>query len=601
MKQRITMNSASLQEKFPEVYREFFSKCPVVVSAPGDFFWAGEYAMYYGGLTIAQHVPLRTYVGIKPNTLNRLRMIDYKNYIPSKEKFETLSLESLNLTHFTEFLNQEKEKLFPGKNIGFDFYALSETPIWCGLNPSGALSVCLATLYYLSMGKISFKDVKRWSSIASADLHHNKECNQIIRLAWKLDSEIHDGFIPVSRVFTPFAWSSLPIFSFAEKIDGDIEKLDSLDTMSFWGGNFNEIIEDKEFTFWPVDVALIYTGEQRSTELVVRSTHVFRKSLDTKAKELRKFFKKYDSSQKILFWKNLSNRDGLWRIYIDTLSTISLEIFSALKCVFDGSSENDLDYFLKLIRKYHSGFRLLNLSTPRTQQIEAYLRDYSWRNGSMTAGVKLIGPGMGGDILFATPTYDLREKMGEIIDELSKKDKSKIVSLDYASWLDGFEEEGVRVDQEINEGLYSDFVSQGSIWLKNLSNNGLYQTELKSIEDFENEKIKTDLLLDTVNEDIYTKGKKLTSKELPSSSMALEILNILIENIGKSVSNTKLPDSSYARDRNEMQSKIVSPLLRVIKKETGKKILLQISGGLTDFRLKLDTNDLKIKVINKIF
>jgi len=35
MQERIIMNSKSLQAKFPEVYREFFSKCPIVVSAPG--------------------------------------------------------------------------------------------------------------------------------------------------------------------------------------------------------------------------------------------------------------------------------------------------------------------------------------------------------------------------------------------------------------------------------------------------------------------------------------------------------------------------------------------------------------------------------------
>jgi len=78
-------------------------------------------------------------------------------------------------------------------------------------------------------------------------------------------------------------------------------------------------------------------------------------------------------------------------------------------------------------------------------------------------------------------------------------------------------------------------------------------------------------------------------------------LDILLNNPGKSVPNSQLPESFYSQDRNEMQSKIVSPLIKVIKARTKRNLPLKVSGGLVEFRMKLDPSDLDIRVLNKIF
>jgi len=41
-------------------------RCPIVVSAPGVFFWAGEHAVLDGAVAVIQQVPLRVYVGLEP-------------------------------------------------------------------------------------------------------------------------------------------------------------------------------------------------------------------------------------------------------------------------------------------------------------------------------------------------------------------------------------------------------------------------------------------------------------------------------------------------------------------------------------------------------
>jgi len=204
------------------------------------------------------------------------------------------------------------------------------------------------------------------------------------------------------------------------------------------------------------------------------------------------------------------------------------------------------------------------------------------------------------DVLFVVNSHILRDRISELITDLQNKTKRN-VQLHYASWLDGFEEEGVKTEQYLAEGIYSKFISEGSISLQNFAKPGSIQTEIRSLEDFEREKDKIDLLLDTMEGHIYVKGKKLTSKEIPSSNVTVKILDILLNNPGKSVPNSQLPESFYSQDRNEMQSKIVSPLIKVIKARTKRNLPLKVSGGLVEFRMKLDPSDLDIRVLNKIF
>lgn len=73
---------------------------------------------------------------------------------------------------------------------------------------------------------------------------------------------------------------------------------------------------------------------------------------------------------------------------------------------------------------------------------------------------------------------------------------------------------------------------------------------------------------------MYIHGRKLTSEDLHSQTATVDILKILIENIGKEVSNKELPVSSYSKNKNDMQGKIIIPLLELIEKEIGKRLPL---------------------------
>jgi len=58
-----------------------------------------------------------------------------------------------------------------------------------------------------------------------------------------------------------------------------------------------------------------------------------------------------------------------------------------------------------------------------------------------------------------------------------------------------------------------------------------------------------------------------------------------------------LPVSSYSKSKNEMYSKIVSPLKKIIKKYTDKDIDLQCRWKLYDFQLQLGESDVTIAIL----
>lgn len=106
-----------------------------------------------------------------------------------------------------------------------------------------------------------------------------------------------------------------------------------------------------------------------------------------------------------------------------------------------------------------------------------------------------------------------------------------------------------------------------------------------------------DIVLDTIGSKLYINKKSITSKELYSQRMTLDILKLLLLRIGEDVQNSDLPNSSYAQSKNEMQGKIITPLAKLVLERIGKKIALSCKGSNTLFHLKLNKSDFKLAAI----
>lgn len=108
-----------------------------------------------------------------------------------------------------------------------------------------------------------------------------------------------------------------------------------------------------------------------------------------------------------------------------------------------------------------------------------------------------------------------------------------------------------------------------------------------------------DIIIDTINNKLYIAGKKLDATQMHSQNMTVEILSRLLDHMDDELPNTEFPPSSYTKQKNEMTSKVVSPLKKVIKSALGKELPLICSGQLYKFTLQLKRSDIRFGMIKR--
>ena len=93
----------------------------------------------------------------------------------------------------------------------------------------------------------------------------------------------------------------------------------------------------------------------------------------------------------------------------------------------------------------------------------------------------------------------------------------------YSNWIDGIEHEGVKIEQDIHQWIYSEFLDSSSYIVKTADGKvqiSDYDTAIKNNNKW--------ILLDMLNNKIFINGRKLTSEDLHSQTATVDILKILI-------------------------------------------------------------------------
>lgn len=621
MHNRLSMNSKSLQAASPEIYKELFSRSTVVTSTSRMFTWAGEYSEMFGGLNIMQKLPLKIYVGLEPIDTQEIKIGLFKTFFPAKAGFSDSVFNNIAEKELAKFLYSILPDLgYKNNPKGFLIHIISELPLECGLGSVGTLAGALSSALFLYFGQINPEMIKNWQSYPAQKLIDDPKLKfrAVHQLAWEMEAVL--DLFPVSgvRSFTSLISSTHPVVYFTKK-DKSVENIDFIKHASdseesrkiisktrYWAFRYEEIFKFKCLISWPIDFGLIFSGDYRVTGNILRSIGGVRESLNQSADYIKKEFGESlnDVTNKDnlpAFYKTCLEEggEGLWNKYTTTMSIASMQVLKGFRDLFTSGASDEP--FFRAINLGNNMLKLLDVSTPTIDFICSYLQDRirSTRENPEMVAVKLTGAGKGGDVLFAVPYGSLRTMIDQIVEKLREK-TGKDIWLDYTSWIDGYGGEGLSVEQFLDQGIYSSFISKGSVYLKTYDKRGNASSRILSLEAFETEKKKIDFLIDKVKDEIYLQGKRLTSKELHSVTTTIDILEILLANPSKSIANIQLPESSYAEDRNELQSKIAIPLKRAVKKYTSKELNFTVSGGLTEFHLNFSSSDLEIAVLEKI-
>lgn len=587
-------NSSSLKGAFPSVYGEFFNSCEIVVSAPFIFYWAGEYAVLHGGLSLAQKVPLRVYIGLETRKDKEFVITDYIAFSPALNDFEKLEFNDITER---KIVKKIKEIFIKEVNLrsGFNIKILAESPLGHGITTSGALCVALSAAILLFLGKIKAADIAAWANYSTKELLTNKELNfdVVFRLAWKIESVIHGGCASGTGSAVAMIDSIYPVLYFTERRFGDAEQnqlanfptnvakdYGVLDRIKYFVARIEEVIDLSSEPVWPIDFCLINTGLSKNTEAAIRSTMTIQRDLAA-VEELQKKLKNLSKQQgKVQLLFQNGKPGEFWADVIKNSSIHNLEIVYYIeKLLASGAPQYSLDDFIRLIDSCHSLYQYLELTAFEIEKIRFYLKTIN------ECGSKLIGGGKGGDLLCVGEEGVFSQNFEQKIKKLEELCGQKIY-VDYASWRDGFEKGGVRVDQFLKDSITPDFIGSDSKLITIYDASGPVKKYVTS------EKLKelikqADIFLDFENSKIFIKGRPLDSKKLHSTTKTLEIFKVLLEQTCVGIPSGKFPESSYI-DRNEMQSKIISPMTKYFKKYTDKNLPLKISGGLaSDFTLCL--------------
>ena len=615
MQRRIKMNSASLQEAFPEVYKDFFSKSSLVTSASGSFWFAGEYGVLYGGMGVLQKLPTRIYVGLDPTDDDHISDGGGWFFIPSKGEFEKIELtknhdvkkklDGLFKLEFAKIAGSDRVK-------SFRFFYLYELPHSCGLNSSGSLSVAFASAFLLLTDQISSKDIEEWGRLVTSELFNNISFDKVFRLSLKLESIFQEGSASGASIFAAMLSTFFPVVYFAEKRLGikeaegrcrlptfaDERRFDVYDKLFYRGFKMEEVLDISGD--WPIDFGLIFTGDFVRSGVVIKSNNSRVQLLSKVQENIKENVNKMLKEMPDTLLHGLArNPYDIWLSYIKALNGSALETFFNLHYILKfGASSGNVDDLISSVNNNHCALKIIDVSSERMETICNGIIDAA-RDLGENVGCKPTGSGRKGDLLFVAPFHGLRDSIIEIIENLNQKIKEDLW-VDYMSWVDGIGGEGILVEQDLGEERYSNFISPSSVQVKHLTREGKIHRDLYTYEEFEEHKNEMDVLLDAIEGDIYIKGKKLTSKDVHSARETVNILEILIGNFGKAIPNDMLPHSSYAAERGELQSKIVSPLCKAVEKNLKKKLNLHISGGVLNFTIKIEPG-IDIFIIEKVF
>src|SRR3989338_3068195 len=215
MIKRTPLNSKTLKNRFPEIYSEFFSKCTVVCSSPRSITLLGEHAVRYGGITLRQSIPIRTYVGITPNKNSKIHIVWHKTFDPLLETFRDIETDEINKEKIEQQLLPFLE--FHGVHCtsGFNIYILSELPFERAIGSAGAFFCPLIASFLLHTGKLTQEHINIWKTKTVADLiaSPDTQFDSTFHIIWEWENIIYTApsganpFVALLPSTTPIIYS----------------------------------------------------------------------------------------------------------------------------------------------------------------------------------------------------------------------------------------------------------------------------------------------------------------------------------------------------------------------------------------------------------
>ena len=568
-------NHKTIKKQNSDTYRQFFEDNDLVISTDANFFWGGEYGVMDGGPAIVNLFPRKIFLGISKISQKKVKADYYQYYQNDKNSFSECSGDLFfGIYGEDKFDVWYKYLLSQGFDSGLEINILTEVPLDVSAGTQGNVAYLLALASFLLLKKTDKDDLEEWKNKSLEWRLKDEKFLEVLYFAWSLEALFNGYNVSGVHSFTASLFEKEPVVFLKDgNVQQDLNKY--LENSRI---KFSALKLDRPESGLNFDTAVIFSGKTKKTgQNVLKSLQNLYEREDFK-KEKLVFLKENEFLAKSAEYNELKSS------YFGTAKTLSWEIVALLKDVLEKNKKAE-EYFFNSINNYQNIFSLLGVLG------EGDVLNYIYEQlRALKINFKPIGSGGGGSLLLVDKYGELEIKLAR----LEKKVKEQELDLEiyFFSNTDGWEIDGPTVEQFLSVGSRADHI-KGRIFKGFVYDCAQSKKEEIITTDFEKIIKENEFVLDLDNKKIFIKGKKITSKDLHSAKVAVEILEKLILDDFHMITAEKIETSSY-RDRYEIQSKIISPLIKLVKEKLGKKMPLEIKGELNRFNLKLSKANLKI-------
>lgn len=618
------LNSKALQDKHPSVYQDFFAQNSLVVSCPAILLWSPAYAVGRGGAVLVNKLPTRVYVGLKEGKKNQKELLFFKNFVSFFPENDEWRLVDDVLPHWNSRAGRMWSHLlqkegFPGR---LEVSILSEAPLNRGWHSLQVICSALTFAIEVWRGNFTPAEIGELTSMPTEQLINNKKFNKTLITAWRTasytDGVLDDGYAVAACLidsYYPLIYYHEPDPSYWDQyqdlgFDNPNSYYNLVENMSWRIIRMEEMFSLPIYPQWAFDFGIIHVGKECPIVQIYGSQYGRQNQLEDTVNFITTHFTRTvpDNFKKLPFFleicqnkKEISGWMSIFLHYRACAVSLSLEFLKSFYYLAKfGYQTEHLRSFFRLINLCQNIQSFISPATKFTDEVLSMLVSHGNATDELGVGVKIMSQGIQGDILMVSPSASFNKVFKDVFHDLEKIVKGPVY-LEYLSHCDGLEKKGIRIEQYIKNNIYSPFVSQASLTLKIIDNDNKASTQLITKEELEKVLPDFDLLGDIDNKKIYIRGRPLTSKDIHSAKISLALLGKFFKEEKQQLTAQEITTivSSY-RDRNQMESKVVRPLVVAFKQYTNKRLDLTVSGKLgSNFSVIFKPTGLKIGLIEK--
>lgn len=577
MEGRIVMNSSSLQSLFSEEYGKFFSKNNLIVSCPHVINRWNVTHLEGIKAKIAQKMPTKLYVGINIRKDSDIQLKTITRFLQFEQKFEEIPIE---MEWDKEILSKMKDaiktKLLEyGVSSWIEISIFSENQRWTGATLTSTTTMLLSFIIHILAKKISLQEVADYNKFMRSKIFldvystakkmmesispvHKKHINSTVQFA----ACIHNSNV----------WMWLDSRQYLDSLPPSLMKIDHNFCLRDFT-NPKRLLDYSIINFWCFFNGFYNTETYLNTE-----------------KEYIAILKHYKMDIPVQS-----------SLCIDVVNFLYLELFKSAKEALNyPNDERIVNHFFVQVNRLWSHQTFIEKYMDLYRDIVSTFKKNMTFEDEKIWLIPISSAKPWGTFLCLTKTEKSRETLKKVLYDLQNTWHTT-ARFQYLSWEDGICEDGLKIEQYLNEGCFSSYIKDGDAllecgcWSKISCWQKIIWNHRKLLDEVENW-----LVFDDIDGKIYINNALTTHNEILTQSGTVDIIKMLFDHMWSYVHNSQLPPSSYSKNKNEMVGKIICPLQELVQKKFDKKLDLKCTWNIVDFDLRLVPNEIPIYFLKKI-